>query len=107
MWMDVDFETGRLILDKKGATRVRTSNEGGERALRKDHADLFKQQPRKIWAEFLGPMMEKEEDEIVAVLGKDLPTDGPFCILMTGIDKQATDDEIMEFFQESAPHCKV
>lgn len=73
--------------------------------IRRDLELLFKQQPRKLWAQLFGKLLEKTEQECATILGKDLPTEPPFAIQLQGIDKAATDEDIVEFFKDGAPHC--
>ncbi|CAD7932841.1 unnamed protein product [Amoebophrya sp. A120] len=96
-WLDLDWDSGRL-----------SSRKMGEKShIRRDVELLFKQQPRKLWSSLFGPLLEKSEAECNAVLGKDLPTDPPFVVQMQGIDKAATDEDILEFYQDGAPHCQI
>eukprot|EP00429_Kryptoperidinium_foliaceum_P052443 CAMPEP_0176078880 /NCGR_PEP_ID=MMETSP0120_2-20121206/39449_1 /TAXON_ID=160619 /ORGANISM="Kryptoperidinium foliaceum, Strain CCMP 1326" /LENGTH=539 /DNA_ID=CAMNT_0017412631 /DNA_START=29 /DNA_END=1644 /DNA_ORIENTATION=- len=86
-WVSLEFETGRIIGDDG-------------RQLRKENVDLFRQQPDRVWQYFaklagLDPLVKKSQ------LLAELPSDGPFAVRMSGIDKTATDEDIAGFFQES------
>lgn len=85
-WVSLEFETGRVVADDS-------------KQMRKENAELLRQQPDRVWQFFaqlagLEPVVKKSQ------LLAGLPSDGPFSVRMSGIDKTATDEDITGYFQE-------
>lgn len=86
-WLNLDFESGKLAVDNIENLQVR-----------RESADLFKQRPEKLWkffADLLGIAMPVR----APMLPTNYPTDGPFAVRMSKIDKTATDEDIADFFE--------
>eukprot|EP00929_Paragymnodinium_shiwhaense_P025883 TRINITY_DN15547_c0_g1_i3.p1 TRINITY_DN15547_c0_g1~~TRINITY_DN15547_c0_g1_i3.p1 ORF type:complete len:624 (+),score=140.08 TRINITY_DN15547_c0_g1_i3:119-1990(+) len=86
-WVNLEFQTGKLSADDN-------------RPVRRENADLFKTRPDKIWKFFAGllgvPVPDKE-----SAIPSDFPEDGPWAVRVSGIDKTASDDDIIQFFAEA------
>lgn len=86
-WVPLEFNTGRIQADDG-------------RQFRKENAELFKQMPEKIW-NYLADLAGLEHVQQASVLPSDFPTDGPFSVRMSGIDKHAVDQDISTYFEEN------
>jgi len=84
-WLNLDFETGRLWSDDN-------------RAIRRENVEMFKAVPIKIW-KFFSNLLGVPVPEFAAKLPSDFPSDGPLAVRVSGIDKTATNEDIVEFFE--------
>jgi len=84
-WLNLDFETGRLWSDDN-------------RQLRRDNVELMKPQPEKVW-QWLASLLGCAAPERAPMLPADFDSAAPLAVRMSGIDKQATDEDIKEFFE--------
>mmetsp|Transcript_19019 Transcript_19019/g.44370 ORF Transcript_19019/g.44370 Transcript_19019/m.44370 type:complete len:698 (+) Transcript_19019:86-2179(+) len=92
-WLTIDFDTGRLADDREN------------RQVRKEVSDLLKQRPEKVW-DWFSKLLGVEPPVRQATLTCTVNPDGPFAVRMSGIDKTATDEDVMQFFEEAEIKCK-
>eukprot|EP00931_Biecheleriopsis_adriatica_P067822 TRINITY_DN41890_c0_g1_i1.p1 TRINITY_DN41890_c0_g1~~TRINITY_DN41890_c0_g1_i1.p1 ORF type:complete len:817 (-),score=193.94 TRINITY_DN41890_c0_g1_i1:58-2298(-) len=92
-WVTLDYETGTIRGDDS-------------RQLRKENADIFKQQPEKVW-KWLAEICGLDPVQRSSALPSDFPEDGPFAVRMSGIDKTATDEDIQNYFEERDAKVKA
>jgi len=85
-WVALDYDSGKIMGDDT-------------RQLRKENAELFRQQPEKVWR-WLSELVGLEYVVRSFFLPADFPEDGPFQVRMCGIDKTATDQDIQDYFTE-------
>jgi len=60
--------------------------------------DLMKPQPERVW-QWLASLLGCEAPERAPMLPADFDSAAPLAVRMSGIDKQATDEDIKEFFE--------
>jgi len=90
-WLRLDFETGKLSADDG-------------RPVRREHSDLLRQRPAKVW-NFLGSLVGR--DPPLADANMALSEEGPWIARVSGIDKQATDDDLINHFIEKGATVKT
>eukprot|EP00746_Dinoflagellata_sp_MGD_P066460 gnl/MRDRNA2_/MRDRNA2_27538_c0_seq1.p1 gnl/MRDRNA2_/MRDRNA2_27538_c0~~gnl/MRDRNA2_/MRDRNA2_27538_c0_seq1.p1 ORF type:complete len:821 (-),score=192.10 gnl/MRDRNA2_/MRDRNA2_27538_c0_seq1:154-2616(-) len=81
-WLTLDFESGKLVAEDN-------------RPVRKEHAEVFRTKPKKLWewfASLLGVELPQETAD-------EFPTEPPFAARVSGIDKQAMSDDVKEHFE--------
>lgn len=91
-WVKLDFATGKL-----------TADDG--RQLRKENAELFRQQPEKLW-QYFAELVGLDSLQRASQLPSNFPENGPFSVRMSGIDKTATDEDITLYFEENSVTVK-
>jgi len=85
-WVNLEFQTGKFSADDS-------------RPLRKESADLFKQRPEALW-QYFADLLGVDPPAKESCLPADFGEDQPMAVRLSGIDKTATDQDIIDFFDE-------
>lgn len=88
-WVSLEFMTGKM-----------TADDANRPQLRKENVHLLQSRPERIWA-FLSRLLGVDPPERVRQLPADFNAEGPFAVRVSGIDKTATDENIVDFFEEA------